>query len=215
MLFIGDIHGNFSWYMSQAATSDCSLQLGDFGVGFPFDINDSHYCNYKEFNNYTYSFPPEFDQQHKWIRGNHDWPELCRKHSNYLGDYGYLQNSGIFYISGAYSIDKDLRIVGVDWWENEQMPYNMLLGMIELYKDTRPNIVVSHDGPSEFTKYALDGSTQFGSITQNALDTCLDIHRPELWIFAHYHNHIGGELSGTKFQCVGDMRAFEIKDITW
>ncbi|MFW6173199.1 MAG: metallophosphoesterase [Elusimicrobiota bacterium] len=221
MRFIGDIHGNFLRYSHIIRECDSSLQLGDFGVGFPYDTDDVHCCNYTEFDGYTLSFPPKFDLSHKWIRGNHDWPKICKKHDNYLGDYGYLNQPDLFFISGAYSIDKEYRTIGIDWWPEEEISVSMLQEMIQLYTKTKPKIVVSHDGPTAFVKYLFQnhkdllGAPCISSRTQEALNRCWEIHQPDYWIFAHYHVHMGQIIGKTRFQCVGVMRTFDIKNLTW
>jgi hypothetical protein len=44
---------------------------------------------------------PELPPEHKFLRGNHDDPKLCGKHPNYLGEYGYLPDDELFFVSGA------------------------------------------------------------------------------------------------------------------
>ena len=61
MLIIGDVHGKINEYLQLIKNRKHSIQLGDFGVGF-VDI-------------------PELPINHRFIRGNHDNPELlnCRR----------------------------------------------------------------------------------------------------------------------------------------
>ena len=81
MIVIGDIHGKTKtyqkWIRDNLDPGQFSVQIGDMGLGFvgvglpapgmsPLDLN------------------------HKFFRGNHDNPQKCRAHRNYLGDYDYL-----------------------------------------------------------------------------------------------------------------------------
>ena len=88
MIVIGDIHGKVDRYLKLLARhrNEPSVQLGDFGIGFPGDE----------------PLPP-LPGNAWFIRGNHDNPEAARSHSNYLGDYGSRTIDGIriFFLSGA------------------------------------------------------------------------------------------------------------------
>jgi predicted phosphodiesterase len=73
IILIGDIHGRIPDYLRLVATlqpGSRSIALGDVYIGRP----GVHL--------------PELPPEHKFIRGNHDDPKLCREHPNYLGDYG-------------------------------------------------------------------------------------------------------------------------------
>lgn len=94
MFLIGDVHGKFDRYGEILTGLPCSIQLGDMGIGFGLDD----------------LFPKADPTKHRFLRGNHDNPELCRRHPNYLGDFGF--EFGIFFISGAFSVDRHLRTMG-------------------------------------------------------------------------------------------------------
>ena len=122
MLFVGDNHSQFATYsyilfkMQHKGGQigvDCSLQLGDMGIGF----NDRD----PKFSKDNLSWFPEIDLNHKFIRGNHDNPAMCKSHPNYLGDWGYLSDPNIFYVSGGYSVDYMYRTVGVSFWADEEL----------------------------------------------------------------------------------------------
>lgn len=101
-----------------------SIQLGDLGIGF---IKTQNYNNKFNFDN------------HKFIRGNHDNPEICKKHKNYLGDYG-ITSQGLFFISGADSLDKKYRTPMINWWQNEELTTNDFKKCLNLYKKEKPEI---------------------------------------------------------------------------
>ena len=196
MIFIGDIHGEFARYKAIINQRPNSIQLGDMGVGFP-DYDPSQF--------------PEF-YYHRFIRGNHDNPEVCRKHPNYLGDYGFIPQHSIYYVSGAWSIDKNLRIPGLSWWEEEELSYKQFLDVIKQYKEVEPKIVISHDCPLSVMKSMFD-LQPYPSRTGQAFNSMLEEHKPKFWVFAHHHvpavrvKHI----DGTTFVCLGIEQTIEIK----
>jgi hypothetical protein len=127
-----------------------SVQLGDFGIGFPGDG----------------PLPPLPDNA--WfLRGNHDNPEVARSHGNYLGDYGYRTIDGIrfFFLSGAWSCDQCHRTEGVNWWRDEELGIADLEAAVELYTKAKPDVVLTHDGPEE----AIRASLAIGQRTRNLI----------------------------------------------
>ena len=144
MFLIGDVHGAFKTYeyilfnmQLKGGTKgmDCSLQVGDMGVGFPEKAKAHYYKDGK-------SWAPEISKEHKWFRGNHDDPELCNTHPNYIGDFGYCKKPDLFYCGGGYSIDFRSRIPGVSWWDGEQLTFKQSKDAFELYKKVKPRIMV-------------------------------------------------------------------------
>ena len=201
--FIGDVHGKIALLKilyERLPIDQMSIQVGDMGCGF-VSI-------------------PQFDDNRKFIRGNHDNPAIAREHVNYLGDYGYLPTHGLFYLSGAWSIDRDMRIEGRSWWRDEQLSYDELKNAIDIYETNHPKIVVSHDCPSEVSEYLLSTfDPLFRSMgvirtkTGIALQQMLDIHKPDLWVFGHYH--VSKEFwikdYPTKFVCLNELECKEFE----
>jgi len=139
--FLGDTHGDFNFINRACATHNCVVHVGDVGLGFPETIN-------VPFRKDPLYFPPNF----KFIRGNHDNPTTCRKYESYLGDYGFNKELGIFFVSGAWSIDVNFRTPDIDWWYEEELDYPELQKAIDVYKEIKPNIVGAHNGPKEVSK---------------------------------------------------------------
>jgi hypothetical protein len=224
MMFIGDAHGEFKTYeyilfkMQHKGGKkgvDCSCQLGDMGIGFP------------EVGAYTkdgFSWSPEINTDHKFIRGNHDSPEECKNHPNYLGDYGYVPVPSIFYVSGGFSIDHRSRYNGLNFWEDEELSHNTMLEVIELYKKSKPRIVVSHECPLDMKNYFVRNQAKLGydSRTEELLQTLFEIHQPEYWIFGHHHHFREMDQDGTHFVCLDELIdgrikncIYEIKGLSW
>lgn len=194
MRIIGDVHGcyaaNLETYLNLLPSNDLSIQIGDMSIGF---------------NGVELPDMP----QHKFFRGNHDCPEKCQTHPNYLGDFGFNHDWNIFWWSGADSIDKEDRTQYIDWWNNEELTYTQSNEAIELYEKTLPRIVLSHDAPQSIIK------TMFGyedsSSTRDWLDVALEIHQPELWIFGHHHQNKQLILNDhTLFRCLGELKYIDI-----
>ncbi len=186
---------------------DCSLQVGDMGI---FDHKGQ-----KEL-----IIGPE----HKFFRGNHDNPLLCKEHPNYLGDWGYISEIELFWVAGGYSIDKDYRIIGIDWWDNEELGWEEFLEVIKIFGDSKPKIVVSHECPTDIKIHALTNISKLDllSRTEAALQAMLDVHRPDIWIFGHHHKKIDQVLDGTRFVGLDEMIdgnlpncCFEIPGVKW
>jgi hypothetical protein len=135
-----------------------------------------------------------------------------------LGEYGYLKEQDLFYVSGAWSIDASVRKVGVSWWEDEQLSYKQLNEMIELYAKSKPRVVVTHDCPEhigyQMLKYGFSGSLHRNA-TCVALQQALESHFPEQWIFGHWHKTIEIEYLGVKFNCLDELDVLEIPDMKW
>lgn len=204
IIIIGDVHGKTQQYqkmLRQKFEGQRTIQCGDMGIGF------SGVGLHKMPSN------------HVWIRGNHDNPEECRKNPNYLGDYGYLADDNLFYVAGAYSIDHQWRVPGVSWWQDEQLSTSDLQHAIELYKKSKPRFVVSHEAPKyasvtllhdlDGAYFAAKGGCQT-SRTCEALQVMLDFHRPEQWVFGHYHIAKSFVQDGTKFTCIPELGTYEI-----
>lgn len=211
MFFIGDTHGNHQIYMALIEQMNCSLHVGDVGLGFlGHDDKD---------------FMPSKD--HKFIRGNHDNPATCQKYPNYIGEWG--EKDGLFFISGADSIDKRDRQEGINWWKDEQLSYSELGRVMGEFVKTKPKIVVTHCCPSSVV-LDMQGENfraDWRSMTEEAMDQMFDAHRPDLWIFGHYHRRWRKSIKGCQFICLDMFRSgkpidrniqdmtFEIKDLTW
>lgn len=190
LLFVGDIHGSFLWFKERvvdAWPNHQIIQVGDFGIGFPHT-----------------KIVPNFGVNVHFIRGNHDNPEIAKKHPNYLGDYGYNEELGVFYVGGGDSIDKFMRIEGISWWRDEELSIAELTDCLDLYDKIRPQIVVTHDCPTSirniFLKVGKD--EQNGTRTNQALQQMFEIHHPQLWVFGHHHANITIETGGTLFRCI-------------
>jgi hypothetical protein len=226
MLFIGDVHGAYKTYEHILFKMEhkggvkgvpCSCQVGDMSIGFPAHSNVKYERNGKDWS-------PELDLNHKFIRGNHDDPALCRTHPNYLGDYGYVAKPDIFYVSGGYSIDHTFRIVDLTWWADEELSELQMTTAIELYKESKPKVVVSHECPLCMKIDSVTNAWKFdhNSRTELMLQSMFETHQPEYWIYGHHHKFLEKDFNGTHFVALHEIIdgpvndcIYEIPNLEW
>ena len=77
---ISDIHGDFDWYTQTITRANIddginTLQLGDFGIGFP---------RQEEWNNYWIEDTGDHAKMNKAFFGNHDNPLYTRNSPLFL-----------------------------------------------------------------------------------------------------------------------------------
>ena len=198
---IGDLHGNFTRYGWIIRNYDCSIALGDIGLGFP---------------NKPVSMMPAYPE-HRFIRGNHDNPATCKLHSSYLGDYGFIESPSIFFISGALSVDRRMRQKGTTWWEDEQLDVPTLERMVSFFSEKKPRIVVSHDCPETVAWLMQTDRLKLEdpSDTRDFLQAAFEAHQPDYWFYGHWHRTQKMKIGNTEFTCVGELDAVELKDVSW
>jgi hypothetical protein len=193
MRFVGDIHGGewFKKYLTLTQDVSDSIQLGDFGIGFG---------------------EPLFNEgNHRFIRGNHDDPQRCKMYHQYIPD-GSFEN-GMFFLGGGHSANVHQRTEGVDWWRDEELSTLQGIIVLDKWEEYKPDIMVTHDTPQviaekmdDFLKYPLDGVTR----TRQLLNAMLDVHKPKLWIYAHYHVNYTCKYEGVEFFGVNKLEYIDI-----
>jgi len=200
MLLIGDVHGKWNSYIEKVANHEESIQLGDFGVGFTREDR-------KRKENLD-KFLSE-NKGHRFIRGNHDNPAVCKQHPNYINN-GTFEN-GMMFIGGAFSIDKAWRVPGEDWWHDEEDSYQELMEVIVQYEKNKPSIMITHDAPDIVARQMFPFYTDANeSRTRSAFETMFEIHKPDAWFFGHWHQTKSLNILGTEFMCLNELDTFEL-----
>ncbi len=221
---IGDVHGKVDEYLSIIKSLTVpSLQVGDMGLGDAFFAPPA-----------GVNLPPL--NGHRFLRGNHDSPELCRAHPNYIGEFGTDDNTGIFWVSGAFSVDRQRRLASGAWWPDEELNHQQWMRLLADYERLKPEFVVSHECPASVNQQMLssivsqrltcrsEDSDKYiaafvgdkrkcsQSLTCTKMDSMLRIHRPRRWVFGHYHNSWECTVGGTRFFCLAELevRQFEL-----
>lgn len=212
---VGDIHGKIYDYRSYALVSGVrarhivepaySVQVGDFGIGF-----FSPFWHEKEIE-WQKQHP-----QHRFIRGNHDDPALCKTMPGYIED-GTVEGD-VMFIGGAWSIDHDWRTPGKDWWPNEELSYEELDKLVTKYSEVKPRVMITHDCPTEVAwemflskGLGLGDNKLIKTRTGEALQAMFDMHKPEFHFFGHWHNTRRANIKGTVFQCLGELDFIDVE----
>lgn len=195
MLFLGDVHTNINFCkdLSNQNPDQIIFQIGDLGAGFVS----------------THFLINELPKNFKFIRGNHDCPQECPKIPNYLGDFGEFNK--VFFASGADSIDKGYRTVGVDWWADEQLNYEQANACLAAWEKSNCRIIASHDGPHSLI-HDLYGIRD-ASRTRKLLQAMLEIRKPDIWIFGHHHKPRTIKSNGVEFYALGIDEVLNLTEV--
>lgn len=188
LLIIGDVHGKIDNYQKilQQNEYDYSFQLGDFG------FKKHHDWHLKNIDN----------NKNKIIFGNHEWwPYINNKHS--CGYFTHIPNQNIITIAGAYSIDNYKRILGKDYFKEEEMNFQMQNELIDYYSLIKPNIILSHECP-QFIRNNCFNISEY-STTSRLLNELFHIHKPKLWIFGHHHKSLNTVFNDVNFICLNSL----------
>lgn len=191
-IFIGDIHGNLIHCLKVCNKNpDATIvAIGDIGVGFvPTEIFSKMPNNFRFFV------------------GNHDNRQLARTLDANLGDFGEY-NSKFFFVSGADSIDKERRIEGVNWWNDEELSYDQGNACLDMWKESKCQILVCHDCPQSIAQYNHLIYDQ--SKTRQLLQCMIEARKPKMVIYGHHHRSNLFEYDGIKVKQLGIDECFEM-----
>ncbi|MDE0211285.1 MAG: metallophosphoesterase [Boseongicola sp.] len=203
LVLVGDIHGKFPSFHAFARRTlgreVAVVQVGDFGHGFLDHATAAGAGDFFRENVGTCGF----------IRGNHDDPEVCRMMPGWIPDGHHDPVWNIMFVGGAHSVDRHLRIQGLDWWEDEECSIAELNKIVDRYDAVKPRIMVTHDAPSAAIEAVFPHVRLFRPLsrTTQAFDAMIEAHRPDAWIFGHWHRSASAVLDGTRFQCLGELRS--------
>ena len=192
---LGDVHGKYKRMHEIIREKDRHehiVQIGD--LGFDFSTLDN-------------VDPDKF----KIVSGNHDNMDKIINIPHYLGDYGYTTLNGIsfYFYRGAYSIDRQYRTIGIDWWEEEQNNIETFMKARELYREIKPDIFLAHDCPDFMVpQYIGPYAKRYENITGWALGELYKIHQPKLFIHGHYHVSKTTQYGDTKFVCLNELETY-------
>ena len=171
----------------------------------------------------TYDFLREHvdEERHRFVPGNHEAYDSLPPHA--LTDYGIETVGGIefFFVRGAYSIDKALRLRQERergwklWWEQEELTKAAMGAALTAYEESRPRIVLSHSAPTQIAssigKRAVGGQPHAAgqgvctTRTSELLQAMFRAHTPELWVFGHFHQSWRDTAEGTLFVCLPEL----------
>jgi predicted phosphodiesterase len=206
---VGDVHGLVDRYAKSIVSSGAkhSIQIGDLGFSYaPLSILPW--------------------KKHKFFGGNHDNYDIYDASPHALGDYGRFSLGGLslYFIRGAFSIDVKARLKaerrghGKHWWKEEQLPLGVMHNAQQDYASRRPSTMLTHTCPSEVSRMIGKpdvlksfgyNPTTFSTPTQELLQDCFDAHKPDVWIFGHFHMDLTFMHKGTLFICLAERQALD------
>lgn len=216
MILIGDIHGKFYRYFDLIRDTESSFQVGDFGLGFDSWTDAKTKGVMKKANDVG---------NHRFIRGNHDDPRVCRDTVGYVRSGTYFEEESLYAVGGAWSIDSMHRTAGVNWWEDEELTIDEFEVILDHYTKSKPSIMITHDCPTDVAnkmffesglmqrKFGLPLDVEpirYVTRTGEYLQKMFEAHQPDKWIFGHWHIDVSEVIEGTEFTCLGELKTKEI-----
>jgi hypothetical protein len=183
--FIGDVHGNIKEYLKALK----EIREKD-PTAITIQVGDMGLGQ---------SDLPPLGPKDFFIQGNHDPIKACTKHPNWLGKYGFKH--GVFYLGGAAS---------KGFFHNE-LSQSELDDAVKLYKELKPEIVVTHDCPESLHDDFCGWDRPKDTRTALALEEMWQFHNPNVWAFGHFHIGRQENFDGTEFICVAPLESHQIR----
>ena len=205
MIYItGDTHRNFSRiYKLEKDTDNMLIVLGDVGINYYLNEEDKNYKEYlKKFNLKLFC-----------VRGNHEerpdnistYKEvemfggevfIEEEYPNLIfakdGETYNIDGKNILVIGGAYSVDKQYRLLhGYKWFKDEQLTKKEMDTILDKVKGKHFDIVLTHTcpykyEPREVFMQGLDQSKVDKSM-EHFLDKIEENINYDKWYCGHYH----------------------------
>ena len=117
------------------------------------------------------------------------------------------------YLGGALSIDREFRVEGFSWWSDEELSTPDLNTMVDVYVNTRPEIMVTHDCPESIARLMMvkvNSKLEMASRTRQALQSMFEFHQPVVWLFGHWHESLDKVVDGTRFICLAELEHIDL-----
>lgn len=207
---VGDVHGKIPEYVNKVKDVSHSVQIGDMGFNY-YELSALDPAN------------------HRFFGGNHENYYIYNDVSHCLGDFGTTTVGDLefTFIRGEFSIDKASRVkhedmsMGKIWWKEEELTFDQRKSAYNMYTKAQPKIMLSHGCPNEIALkigkpsslryFGFDPNT-FTTDTQTLLQKCFDTHKPDVWIFGHFHMSKDFVYKGTRFICLNELEYKDFKN---
>lgn len=205
MIYItGDTHRDFSrLYNLKETEEDMLIILGDAGINYCLNDEDKRYKDYLK----------RFKINLFCIRGNHEErPENINTYKevemfggkvfieeNYPnlifakdGEIYNIEGKSVLVIGGAYSVDKEFRLLyGHRWFKDEQLTKEEMNDIIDKYCGMHIDIILTHTCPYKYEprEVFMQGLDQ--SKVNKTMEHFLDVIEEKVdydkWYCGHYH----------------------------
>lgn len=208
IIVIGDLHGDWGSLNNLISRKhpDVILQCGDFGWWPKMEVTKP--VLYGRQNTWVLKGIKPHETKVYFCDGNHEQhPELCQDgliHEMYDNIYHASRGSiltlpdgrNVMFIGGADSVDKNHRILGHDWYPEENISLSQFDFIMNC--EDRIDIVVSHTCPASFDIIGSEG--KYNDPNRIALENVLEKFQPSLWYFGHWHRSKVGKVNNTYWQ---------------
>ena len=228
MIYItGDTHRDFSRLNSlDNNPNDMLIVLGDTGINYFLNTKDFIYKEYLK----------KFKIKLFCIRGNHeerpenidtykevemfegkvfveeDFPNLIFAKD---GEIYNIDGKKVLVIGGAYSVDRDYRIMyGYNWFKDEQLTKDEMNNILKKIKGKHFDIVLTHTCPYKYEpkEVFLDGLDQ--SKVDKSMEHFLDEVEENIdynkWYCGHYHTEKQVDKLEFMFQSIKEFKQSEL-----
>ncbi|MBR6617379.1 MAG: metallophosphoesterase [Oscillospiraceae bacterium] len=209
MIYItGDTHGNFcrikSFCMNHPTTTeDVMIILGDAGINYYGGAKDSKlkhklsklpltlFCIHGNHEMRPHTIPSY--EKREW-NGGMVWYE--KQYPNILfaidGEIYNLGGRKCIAIGGAYSVDKEWRILrGYGWWDNEQPSEEIKKKVESVLSEKKVDIILSHTCPLKYEPVEVFlpfiNQSMVDKTTEQWLDKIEETTEYAKWYCGHYH----------------------------
>ena len=187
---VGDLHGDphaINQMKQSVDRYDLTIQIGDFGAGFGAE-------------SYLTNADPD---KLKIMAGNHDCYEELAKTPYNLGRFGSFDFHGktVFFVCGAWSIDRAFRVEGLSWWPTEELSAREVMDCMDAYEAIAGDIdiMITHDMPINVCAEIL-GSWPIENTTNRLLYELWKIKEPKEWYGGHWHRSCEKTIGSTNFR---------------
>jgi Icc-related predicted phosphoesterase len=218
ILVVGDIHGEWDRLniLINKKKPDIILQCGDFGWWPTLEVKKSRSSDPYYYQK-AWKLKGVKSQGTKvyWCDGNHEDHYALERFTPdnprtpiFLYDGVYYCPRGsvlelpdgrnVMFIGGADSIDKHLRTLGIDWFEEELISYEQQNFILDY--TGKVDIVISHTCPEGLDpREKIFDHDKNDDPTGRILAEVQRVFKPKLWYHGHWHQYKKQEKDGTIF----------------
>ena len=220
----GDMHGKidssrYRFFANFMEEEDILIVLGDFGFvwyGVGGDQRNldklSRLCkgtilfiagNHENYNSLYQDYPIN---DFKGIRVHNIRDNIKHILPNQIFE---LEGKSFLPIDGAFSIDREHRVLNRTWWEQEIPSLEELENFISTVKENQTKIeyILSHEAPlnvkvrlinnKDDIRVPKEYENNMTQVLQNAYEILLNNHQFKHWYFGHYHDDKKIDLSSS------------------